>query len=240
MLFRSLIQYTYNKNDSSSWRGLSLTPPANSTDGFKLVTPLTLGKAGTSTDTLYFRYYVLPNHPDGDIENKIAFLTANNYGDTGIAYDTASVHFEHLEPVSDLEPTSDPESEPTSEPNPDPDPEPTTEPEPESEPTSDPEPVSNPEPESETEPEPSSTSEELIIPNLTIMDDTILEDVDLTYLDPLGVVAYAPETGVVTQAMTSLLGSKSFAAVVLSQWFILVVLAIFSTSFAVYFPLRRY
>ena len=307
----TLIQYTFNKDDNASWRGLGLTAPANSKEGFKLVTPLTLGKAGSSTDTLYFRYYVLPNHTDGDVENKIAFLTANNYGDVGIAYDTASVHFEHLEPVQpivceegyELAEDGTCKAVPASEPEPvtcddgfeldvesntckeiavsvEPQPEPTTcsegyeldeetntcslipQPEPEPEPTPEPEPEPQPEPETPTQPEPETPAEptlpvepaaetarpEASTPNdfldmtdHTMLDDTAFEDsVEFAYLEPLGVIAYAPETGVITQAISELLGSKSFAAVVLSQWFILAVLAVFSASFAVYFPLRRY
>ncbi|MDO4986849.1 MAG: fibro-slime domain-containing protein [Candidatus Saccharibacteria bacterium] len=253
----TLIQYTFNKDDNASWRGLGLTAPANSKEGFKLVTPLTLGKAGSSTDTLYFRYYVLPNHTDGDVENKIAFLTANNYGDVGIAYDTASVHFEHLEPVQPIvceegyeldeetntcslipQPEPEPEPESTPEPEPQPEPETPTQPEPEApaEPTL---PV---EPAAETaRPEASTPNDFLDMTDHTMLDDTAFEDsVEFAYLEPLGVIAYAPETGVITQAVSELLGSKSFAAVVLSQWFILAVLAVFSASFAVYFPLRRY
>ena len=332
----TILQYTYTPNVAGSWQGLVLSAPSNDNQGFKLATPLKLGKAGTSTDTIYLTFYVLPNHTTGDVDNKVTFLTANNYGDVGIAYDTASVHYENLQPVTPAEPepsepdpitcdegyelgedntcheTQQPEPEPVtcddgyelgedntcheisqSEPvtcddgyelgednecHAIPQNEPALEP---LEPTPEPaeceegyergedgichekrpepvditeEPATPTEPEQPTEPETPAEPEQptpaaetthpsdfLDMTDLTILDDTSMEDnAEFAYLEPLGVIAYAPETGIISQTVSSLLGSESFAAIILSQGFVLIALAIFSISFTIYYPLRRY
>lgn len=68
-------------------------------------------------------------------------------------------------------------------------------------------------------------------------DDTL--DSGLMFLSPLGVVAYVPNTGVVSSAIVPMF-EQYFAEVILSQAFVMAVLAIFAISFAIYFSLRRY
>lgn len=417
----TIIEYTYTPTVESSWQGLALTKPGTSDDSFELLTPLRLEAAGSSTDTVYFRYYVLPDSTEGDITNKIAFLTENDYDAVGISYDTATVHYENLTPVTPITcadgyeigedgtchrvcadgyerteeetcrricddgyelgdddvchavvptcedgfelgednlchtippvcndgyvlgednvchqvvptcddgytlgddnvchpncsegyelgddntchavpptcedgfelgednlchtippvcddgytlgednvchqvvPTCDDGYElgednlchavppscddgfeladdntcheiPVIPTNPVTPVTPTTPETPETPVT-----PSSPAP----APESTTPSDHLDMTDLTVLDETSLDDsAEFAYLDPLGVIAYAPETGVITQAMSAFLGSDSFAAVVLSQGFILITLATFSLSFAVYYPLRRY
>ncbi len=64
-------------------------------------------------------------------------------------------------------------------------------------------------------------------------------DEDLVFVDPLGEVAYVPNTGIVDMIMTPLFGQQ-FADAILSQGFVLATLTIFAGSFAIYFSLRRY
>lgn len=81
--------------------------------------------------------------------------------------------------------------------------------------------------------QPTSTPEIPIIRS----DDTL--DSGLLFLSPLGVVAYVPNTGVVSSAIVPMF-EQYFAEVILSQAFVMAVLAVFAISFAIYFSLRRY
>ena len=71
-------------------------------------------------------------------------------------------------------------------------------------------------------------------------DATIFSDADFAYLDPLGVVAYVPDTGVIAKTAAAIFTNTTFATVLLSNTFIFINLAIFTVSFAVYFSLRKY
>lgn len=76
-------------------------------------------------------------------------------------------------------------------------------------------------------------------PEIPIIRNDDMMDSGLMFLSPLGVVAYVPNTGVVSSAIVPMF-EQYFAEVVLSQTFVLAVLVIFAVSFAVYFSLRRY
>lgn len=62
---------------------------------------------------------------------------------------------------------------------------------------------------------------------------------DLLYLAPLGEIAFVPNTGIVSDAVASIF-EASFAEIILSQGFVMVVLFIFAGSFATWFSLRKY
>lgn len=84
-------------------------------------------------------------------------------------------------------------------------------------------------------PEPSVPEEnDNLIPSLPVSPDD-----DLTYLGPLGEVAYVPNTGVISDFIAPIF-EQYFAEVILSQGFVLAVLLIFAGSFATYFSLRKY
>ena len=216
-----LLSYTYTPEDEDSWTPLEITGPGTTTNDFLLATPLTLGIAGSARDTVYFRYNIRPEGESGEIFSKISYLTQNRYGDVGISYDSTTVNYEKLEPVVPAEPVK-PEI-----------------PEPEN-------------PEEPEEPETPATPDQPNVPDTNIPQPvdighlvdmgnaTIFDDAEWAYLDPLGVVSYAPDTGVVTKVMAKAFSEKSFAAIILSRSFVLVNLAIFAISFAVYFPLRKY
>ena len=78
------------------------------------------------------------------------------------------------------------------------------------------------------------------IANVDTSNALILDDADFAYLDPLGVIAYVPDTGVISEVSSAIFRDSNFATIITSQWFVLVVFAIFAISFAIYFPLRRY
>lgn len=67
----------------------------------------------------------------------------------------------------------------------------------------------------------------------------IIGDASSLFLNPLGQVAYVPNTGIITEANLELF-EQCFANVVLSQGFVMLTLFVFASSFAVYFSLRRY
>lgn len=65
------------------------------------------------------------------------------------------------------------------------------------------------------------------------------DDDELTYTGPLGEVAFVPNTGIVSDVLAPIF-DQIFADIILSQGFILIMLLIFSGSFATYFSLRKY
>ena len=217
-LNKDLISYTYTPNDENSWTPLEITGPGATANDFLLATPLTMGKAGSFNDTIYFRYNVRPTDDSGEIFNKISYLTQNSYGDVGISYDDITVTYENLSPVQPADPV---EEEPKEEPKEESKEEPKEEPSPNVPDTNKPQPID--------------------IGHLIDMGDaTIFDDTEWAYLDPLGAVSYAPDTGVIAKIAAKAFSQKSFASIILSRSFVLVNLAIFAISFAVYFPLRKY
>ncbi len=72
-----------------------------------------------------------------------------------------------------------------------------------------------------------------------IYDQTTDEDPMVAFLPVLGAVSYAPNTGVMTHLTSNPLGNQGFSAVVLSQPFLIINLAVFSISFAIFYPLRK-
>ena len=232
-----LLSYTYTPSVESSWTPLEITGPGVTANDFLLATPLTMGKAGSVNDTIYFRYNVRPDGESGEILSKIAFLTQNGYGDVGISYDINTVNYEKLVPVVPADPI-EPE---TPEPEPEPEPEEPEEPEkPGPEAPTEPEPETPKEPETPNVPD-TNKPQPVDIGHLVDMGyATIFDDAEWGYLDPLGVVSYAPDTGVIAKIAAKAFSEKSLASIILSRSFVLINLAVFAISFAVYFPLRKY
>ncbi len=325
-LSSKLISYTYTPNIESSWMPLEITGPGITNNDFLLAYPITLGKAGTGTDTIYFRFNILPDNHTGSITNKIAYLTKNGYGDVGISFDTTTVEYQDLTPVTPIEDEEKAKEE-----------EEQRQREEEERQRQEEEERRRQEEEAERqrleeeqrkkEEEERKAAEEAArleeearkaeeerqrleeearqaeeeaerqrleeeakkaeeerqrleeeakkaeeerkrleeeaerarqaaeeaakaattqpaannINQLVDMGDaTIYDDADFAYLDPLGVVSYAPDTGAVSEVAAQIFNNRSFAAVILSQSFVLANLAVFAISFAVYYPLRKY
>lgn len=96
----------------------------------------------------------------------------------------------------------------------------------------------NPSPATPTEPTDPNTPE-IPTPNIPIIPDSDLLDGGLLYLAPLGAVAYVPSTGIVSSATAGIF-EQDFAEIILSQGFVMIALAIFSGSFALYFTNRKH
>ncbi len=281
----SIISYTYTPEIESSWMPLEISAPGTSTNSFRLAYPLTLGKSGASMDTIYFRYNVLPDEKDGKVNNKIAFLTQNNYGDVGISFNSAEVEYVNLEPVN---PADDEERQKAEE-------EERQRLEEEERQRQEEERLRQEEEErqrleeeqrrleeeqrrleeeqqrleeerqraeeerlqreeeerqrqeeeerrkqEEAQAIAQQTADQYIPPSYDMSNAAIIDDVDYAYLDPLGVVSYAPNTGIISQVASSFFTSASFGTIILSQGFVIANLAVFALSFAVYYPMRRY
>lgn len=78
---------------------------------------------------------------------------------------------------------------------------------------------------------------DVLVPSIPVIPSN--DDDELTYLAPLGEVAYVPNTGVISDFIAPIF-EQYFAEIILSQGFVLVMLLIFAGSFATYFSLRRY
>ena len=92
------------------------------------------------------------------------------------------------------------------------------------------------EPETPTDPETPSQ------PTLPILPDLPSSDIingDLTYLGPLGEIAYVPNTGIISDAVAAIF-EVGFAEIILSQGIVMALLLIFAASFATWFSFRKY
>lgn len=80
------LQYTTTPAIADSWTSVNIAAPLNSADGFTLATPITMQPAGTTGDTLYFRYFAETSEYVGNIDNVVAYYTELN-GASGVTYD---------------------------------------------------------------------------------------------------------------------------------------------------------
>lgn len=92
-LDETTLWYTTTPNDDSSWQPVKITAPSNTTDGFNLETPLRMSPAGTTGDTLYFRYYGETSENSGTMTSVISYYTSLN-GNSGVTYDYDDVSYE--------------------------------------------------------------------------------------------------------------------------------------------------
>lgn len=78
--------------DDPEWIPVEISAPSDSEDGFKLKTPITMGKAGEENDTLYFRFFAETSPYNGTITNRTSFYTELN-GLAGVTYDHDILHY---------------------------------------------------------------------------------------------------------------------------------------------------
>ena len=71
------LAYSWTPGDESSWINLDIAAPADDT-GFMLSDVLTLSPEGLAGDTLYLRYYVQPTEENGELYNRVSYLTEDD------------------------------------------------------------------------------------------------------------------------------------------------------------------
>ncbi len=222
-LSATTLYYTANPEDKDSWQPVEISAPDNTMDGFKLSTPLRLAPSGTTGDTLYFRYFGESADLDGNMASVISYYTSLA-GQAGVTYDHDQVTYKA--PVGPV----DPDPNPNPDPNPDPDPEPNPEPD---------TPVIPDEPTDPTEPSDPTTPDTPDLPTPPVIPKDDILDSGSLYLDPLGAVAFVPNTGLIKDAAATIF-EDFFTEAILSQGFVMVVLLIFAGSFSACFSTRKY
>lgn len=261
------LYYSATPNDPDSWQKIGISVPSNDTSGFTLDTVINLSPAGTTGDTMYFRYFTETSELSGQMDQQINFYTTMD-GVAGVTYDydtvtyigrptfdqppTYIVHIKYVdeegnEIADDYTGEFSPEDEYSIDsPSIDgytPD-QPTISGKVENDDleyvvtyTRNPDPVipvvPTPNPEHPT-PTPTPTTPPRIYPP-----SNIIGDASMLFLNPLGEIAYVPNTGIISDAASTLF-NQGFAEVILSQGFVMVTLFLFAGSFAIYFSLRRY
>jgi len=95
-LDESTLEYTTTPSDPDSWQPVEITAPANSADGFNLVTPIRMSPAGQAGDTLYFRYFGETSEYSGTMTSLVSYYTSMN-GTTGFTYDYDTVTYTGVE-----------------------------------------------------------------------------------------------------------------------------------------------
>lgn len=86
------LKYTKTPEDPDSWQPLEITAPANTAEGFNLVTPLHMTPYGQDGDTIYFRYFGETSGDSGTITSLVSYYTTLD-GVTGFTYDYDTVTY---------------------------------------------------------------------------------------------------------------------------------------------------
>ena len=92
-LEENALEYTYTPSEENTWTPLRISAPDSDESGFKLDTPLYLGRADTSADTIYFRYNISPSE-EGTVSDKVAFVTEDSLGNTKLTVGSASLDYD--------------------------------------------------------------------------------------------------------------------------------------------------
>lgn len=260
-LTSSTLYYTTTPEDNNSWKPVEISAPSGSTAGFNLDTPLVMSPAGTTGDTLYFRYFAETSGDTGTMTSTVSYYTTLG-GVAGVTYDYDTVTYKPQEYQITINYLYKEDGSPASEPytgtltagsefsvdspkidgyTPDYIKVTGTMPKNDTiynvyytkddstEPVEPTDPIQPVEPEEPNPPLPT-------LPNLPGSD---IIDGDLTYLGPLGEIAYVPNTGIISDAVAAVF-EVGFAEIILSQSFVMIILMIFAGSFATWFSLRKY
>ena len=92
------LEYTYTPNDEDSWEQIGLTQPSKSKDAFKLANELSVGRAETAKNSVYFRFYVVPNDSETDtINNTLSFKLRDDSGKDGYVTSGTMVAYQQKE-----------------------------------------------------------------------------------------------------------------------------------------------
>ncbi len=74
----STIEYTYTPDQSDSWQHLAVSSPSNTSEGFKLTSPLYLAPDGTPMNTIYFRYGISADTSHSEyLNHQVSFLVTD-------------------------------------------------------------------------------------------------------------------------------------------------------------------
>lgn len=270
-LTSSTLYYTTTPEDKDSWKPVEISTPSSSATGFNLSTPLIMSPAGSTGDTIYFRYFAETSGHTGSMTSTVSYYTTLG-GVAGVTYDYDTVTYEKP-PVPEYTVTINylykEDNSPAAEPytgtlaagsefsidSPEidgftPDYAKISGTVPENDiiynvyyTKNTPEVPVDPTPPQPEEPEPTPIEPEdpdtPVLPILPNLPGSDIIDGDLTYLGPLGEIAYVPNTGIISDAVAAVF-EVGFAEVILSQGFVMIVLLIFAGSFATWFSLRKY
>lgn len=91
-LAEKTLEYTYDLGNDKSWTPVQITAPNNNKDGYKFNSALYLGEDGSTTDTIYFRYTIFPLG-EGNISNKVAFVTKDKDGNSVVSISNSSLDY---------------------------------------------------------------------------------------------------------------------------------------------------
>ena len=94
-LANNSLEYSYSDSEAKSWNDSKISEPSNKDDGSKLENSIYVGKEGTATDTVYFRYIVSPSS-DGEVSDKVSILTSTDAGKQEVI--TVSDNIEFVKP----------------------------------------------------------------------------------------------------------------------------------------------
>lgn len=84
------LEYTYEPDRANSWTPISISEPGILDENFEFDYHIHIGRAGTKTDTVYFRFNVDVSD-DGLVDNVISYVITDESGLKNIITDSASI-----------------------------------------------------------------------------------------------------------------------------------------------------
>ena len=90
------LEYTYTIENANSWKTLEIGEPSNRKEAFRLSESIELGVASSKTDTVYFRYRVLPNQTTSTMDETLTYLLENERGLQGQTTKTNTIAYTDL------------------------------------------------------------------------------------------------------------------------------------------------
>lgn len=206
------LSYTTTPEDPGSWQPLDISAPSNDEGGFKFSSPITLSQNGKPGDTVYLRFYVSPEISNGMITNTTSFFA--QFKDASAMSSNLKDLIIKTEAVSVFENLN-------------------TEPE-------EPEPLSGNTDTPPEEAEPHTDGNNTSAEDSEVSPGLLIEEANKNEFYPKSDnIITVPSTGIIN-SIPAIIFTEDFAEVILSQTFTLVVLIVFSASFAVWFPLRKF
>lgn len=92
------LEYSYTPNDDDSWKQIGLTRPSKSKEAFKLTEDLPISKAGSETNSVYFRFYIAPEDSQTNtINNTLSVGLRDDSGENGYITSGTMVAYQQKE-----------------------------------------------------------------------------------------------------------------------------------------------
>lgn len=86
------LEYSYSNTEAKSWSNSAISKPSNNGDGSKLSDGIYIGKGGSATDTVHFRFVVSPSE-EGKVDDTISIISKSDNGEQKLVTTTDDIEY---------------------------------------------------------------------------------------------------------------------------------------------------